>query len=297
MALDRFIPERAALVKALRGEKRREEASQVTALRKPSVAAWAVNQLVRTQPKAIEALFEAGDELARAQADAVAGQRVGEAMRAATQRQRDAVRELLAAAQGLLSSEGQSLSQTMMERAGETLRAAAVDEQARRLVAGGCLTQELRVVGVGLGGASPSSVNRERAAEPTPAKEKAQGRGKDRSNTAKRAGRKTEDARTATVREANDARQVEARRAASAEREAARDRAAALKAAHRTEVEARRAATLANNDLAAAQTRREDAAASLEQAETLLGAAAKRAKTTAAQLTTAERTLRDLSEA
>lgn len=212
-------------------------------------------------------------------------------------RQRDAVRELLAAAQGLLSSEGRSLSQTMMERVGETLRSAAVDERARRQVAGGCLTQELRFVGVGLGGSAPSSVKSERAAEPTPAKERAQGHGKDRSNTEKRAGGKTEVERTATVREADAARQVEARRAATAEREAARDRAAALMAARRTEAEARAAATRAIKDLAAAQARREEAAASLEKAETLLGAAAQRAKTTAAQLTTAEQALRDLPEA
>ncbi len=68
-------------------------------------------------------------------------------------------------------------------------------------------------------------------------------------------------------------------------------------AARRTEAEARAAATRAIKDLAGAQARREDAAASLEKAETLLGAAAQRAKTTAAQLATAEQALRDLPEA
>ena len=56
------------------GERRR-------GLRKPSVAAWAVNQLVRTQPKALQALFASGDDLARAQAQAAAGK--GGAMRCA----------------------------------------------------------------------------------------------------------------------------------------------------------------------------------------------------------------------
>jgi hypothetical protein len=105
LPLERFIAERTALVKALRGRERRNEASEVAALRKPSVAAWAVNQLVRTQPQALQALFSAGDDL---------------------------------------------------ERVGETLRAAAVDVQARREVAAGCLTQELRSVGVGFAGSAPA---------------------------------------------------------------------------------------------------------------------------------------------
>ena len=49
LPLSRFIPERDALVKALRSEKRRDDAAAAARMRKPSVAAWAVNQLVRTQ--------------------------------------------------------------------------------------------------------------------------------------------------------------------------------------------------------------------------------------------------------
>ncbi len=63
LPLERFVPERAALVKALRAEGRREDAAQVAKLRKPSVAAWAVNQLVRTQGRAAAELFAAGDAL------------------------------------------------------------------------------------------------------------------------------------------------------------------------------------------------------------------------------------------
>ena len=161
LALDRFVPSRAALVKQLRAEKRREQASEVAALRKPSVAAWAVNQLVRTQPKALQALFASGDDLARAQEQAAAGKGGGDAMRAATHRQRDALRELVEAAEGLLDSDGQAVSAATMDRVGETLRAAANDEDARRQVAGGCLTRELRFVGVGIGGLTPSSAQSE----------------------------------------------------------------------------------------------------------------------------------------
>ena len=95
-----FIPERQALVKALRGDKRRDEATEVAGMRKPSVAAWAVNQLVRTQGTAIRALFAAGDDLARAQAEAASGQKTADALRSATRRQRDALDDLLRAARG-----------------------------------------------------------------------------------------------------------------------------------------------------------------------------------------------------
>src|SRR5437016_4004073 len=60
LPLERFVPERAVLAKSLRDEQRRDEAARVSALRKPSIAAWAVNQLARTQRVAVEDLFEAG---------------------------------------------------------------------------------------------------------------------------------------------------------------------------------------------------------------------------------------------
>ena len=56
LPLDAFVPERDALAKRLRAEGRRDEAAEVKALRKPSVAAWAVNQAVRSQPRAARAL-------------------------------------------------------------------------------------------------------------------------------------------------------------------------------------------------------------------------------------------------
>jgi hypothetical protein len=151
LRLEDFIPERSALAKSLRGEKRREDATEVAGMRKPSVAAWTVNQLVRTQGTTIRALFEAGDELARAQAGASAGQRTADDMRGAAQRQRDALDGLLEAATGLLGSDGHAPSPATLERVADTLRAASIDEASRQQVAGGCLTQELHFSGLGIG--------------------------------------------------------------------------------------------------------------------------------------------------
>jgi hypothetical protein len=289
LPLERFIPERAALVKALRGEKRRDEAGEIAALRKPSVAAWAVNQLVRTQAQQVQALFQAGDDLVQAQADAAAGNPAGDALRDATRRQRDAVGELLQAAEGLLRSDGHPLSQTTLERVGETLRAAAIDEEARRQVDSGCLAHELRFVGLGVGGltAAPPTAPPKRKEPPA-----------ERKRPRKTGGAQRDADAAAQARDAEAAAQ-EAEEAAAAARAAEdeRRRKAALRAARQAESDARRVATRAQKELAAAQGRREEAAASLKEAERLLAAAEQRAEQATAELRNAEQAVSELAEA
>lgn len=244
LPLDRFIPERAALAKTLRAEKRRDEAGEVAARRKPSVAAWAVNQLVRTQAKAVRALLQAGDELAQAQAGAATGKRTADAMRDASGRQREAIDALLQAAKGLLSSDGHPLTPSTLERVTDTLRAASIDETSRRQVQDGCLTQELRFAGLGIGDLALAAPSPPRHAE----------------------------------RAAEAGRKAEAKADRDADAKADAERRAALKDARRAETEARRAAARADKALAAAQARREEAAAALEEAERLHATAARRAK-------------------
>lgn len=53
LPLDRFVPERAVLVKQLRADGRREDAARVASLTKPSIVAWAVNQVVRALPSTL----------------------------------------------------------------------------------------------------------------------------------------------------------------------------------------------------------------------------------------------------
>jgi hypothetical protein len=291
LALDRFVPARAALVKQLRGEKQRERANEVAALRKPSVAAWAVNQVVRTQPKALQALFAAGNDLARAQERAAAGRGGGDAVRDATHRQREVLRELLEAAQGLLGSEGQGVSQATIERVGETLRAAANDEDARRQVAGGCLTRELRFVGLGIDGSTPP-LGGQGDTRTLPGQETSQSDEPDQGRGRRRERREADTGSAAATREAEIAREAEA----EAERAAARERTAALKAAHRNEAHARRAAARAQKELASAQVRREQVVAALEEAETLVSVAAQRAENAKTELTIAEQALRELGQ-
>src|SRR4051812_6203371 len=185
LPLEGFIPEPTALARSLRGEGRRDEAAEVAATRKPSVAAWAVNQLVRTQGRAVKELFAAGDALRAAQEQVVRGEGDGGGLRSAAERERAVVDELVAAARGLLSSEGHGLSEAVLTRVSDTLNAAALDEAAREQVREGRLERELRYVGFGGGlgaGGAPvgptAKPRRQPAPKPPPHKTKTEAQGK-----------------------------------------------------------------------------------------------------------------------
>jgi hypothetical protein len=171
-----FVGERDALAKALRAERRREEAAAVKALPKPTVAAWAVNQAVRSQPRDARELWSAGDALAAAQEAVVAGRGSGADLRSAAEAERGAVEALVEAARGLLDDRGRELSETTLERVRATLHAAAVDPQARETVAAGRAERELEPPGLGGFGtaaAAPPAAPRARAADPEPAPKRA----------------------------------------------------------------------------------------------------------------------------
>ena len=267
LALDRFIPERSALAKALRADKRRDEAAQVAALRKPSVAAWAVNQLVRTQGDAVRELFDAGDGLREAQADLLAGRGDGRTLRAANERERDAVDALVETARGLLSSEGHELSPAVVERVADTLHAAALDAGAREQVRDGRLERELRHAGLGLGESpgpapAPTQSKPERPAQPVaPAKPDTP------------AAKQPDPSSREEAAEARRAAREQAKREKAEREQAERERAEARKAARTAEVAARRRAERAGHALKAAEERRARAAHALEQADDALAAA------------------------
>jgi hypothetical protein len=237
LALDRFIPERASLVRALRSDGEREQAAVVAAVRKPSVAAWAVNQLIRTQRAEVQELFAVGDALREAQAGVLAGRAGARDLREAAARERDAVAALVATAQGLLTSGGHELSAATVERVAETLHAAALDDEARTQVSEGRLVRELRHVGLGagLGGAV--------AAPAKPPARQAPGR---RPASERTAASERKAAEAAQRREGEEAR----KQARALERDAARE------------------VDRAQRGLRTAQERQERAAEALRQAET-----------------------------
>ena len=209
LPLERFVPERAALAKSLRAAGERDEAAEVAKLRKASVAAWAVNQLVRTQSREVKALFKAGDQLQRAQADLLAGKGDAGKLRAAAEREREAVDELTDAARGLLSTEGHELTQTTLDRVSDTLHAAALDEDARGQVRDGCLERELRHVGLGALGelaAAPPAPKQDEAKRKAAEKAEAERRRMvERANRAIETAQARRDRAADALREAEDA--------------------------------------------------------------------------------------------
>ena len=67
MPLDQFIATRKSLVAEARAAGERDVAREVGELRKPSVAAWLVNQLARLDPAPLASLTSLGDRLRDAQ--------------------------------------------------------------------------------------------------------------------------------------------------------------------------------------------------------------------------------------
>ncbi len=252
LPLDRFIPERASLVRELRSGGEREQAAAVAALRKPSVAAWAVNQLTRTRRREVDALFAAGDALRDVQAGVLGGSADARELRSAAEQERAAVDALVQIARGLLSSGGHELSAATVERVSETLHAAALDDDARGQVGEGRLVRELRHVGLGAGLGAAVATPPARPARPAadrPAKPARAGGG-----GAPKAG-----ARAETERQAVKQRKAEA--AQRREREEARKRARAV------ERDAAREVDRAGRALRSAQERETRAAEALRQAQ------------------------------
>jgi hypothetical protein len=262
LPLDEFVPARNALARELRSAGRREDAAALAARRKPSVAAWAVNQLVRTQRRGVTELVEAGDALRGAQDQVLAGRGDGGSLRAAVEQERTAVEQLTGAARGLLSSEGHELSPTIIERVSDTLHAAALDDDARDQVRDGRLERELRHVGLGM--AAPSGTAPAPASAPAP-----------------RA--------PAKAPAASGQRAAERAAADRAERERVAERAAARVA----EREARRRVERAERGAKLALERRDFAAQALTEAEQGLEETERELDEARAQLREAERAVRD----
>jgi hypothetical protein len=136
-----FVAGRDRLVKRLRAEGNRELAATVAKLRRPSPAAWAVNQLARRDPEGVADLVRRGDELRTAQAHALAGAHPDE-LREAARARRDAVAALSDVAVGLLAERGAG-ADTHRNQISATLEAASLDPEAGAAVQRGRLSTAL----------------------------------------------------------------------------------------------------------------------------------------------------------
>lgn len=264
LSLDEFIPARAALVKSLRTDGQRDQAEAASKLRKPSGAAWAVNRLVRTQPREITSLFEAGDALQAAQAELLGKRGDAKSLQAALAREREAVSRLVERARGLLESEGQPPSQTILDRISQTLEAAALEAGARGVVQAGCLERELQHIGLGSGSLSVQSVQSVQSVRPARPAQAKSGKAGGSEESSSRAARNRQE----------------------------RERAEQLKTDRKAEQDARRIAERADRELRQAQQRRDAATNALAEAEDQLARACDRAERAGDEHRRAEETLR-----
>ena len=152
LPLSEFTSARNELAKKLKADGRAEEADDVKALRKPTVAVWLVNRLAQERELDVQRLRKAGETLAKA----TAGRSSDEFLEAQHEQHR-ALARLGDAARELASRE--KVGAAAADRALETLRAASLTEEGRELLKRGRVTEELEPPGfealAGLVGSAP----------------------------------------------------------------------------------------------------------------------------------------------
>lgn len=203
LPLEEFTRARDELARELRRNGDREGADEVRAQRKPTAAAWAVNQLARRRRAELDELLRAGAALRDAQQRVLAGE--GPKLLAdAGREERAAIDPLVRRAGELLAEGGGRPSAAVLERVADTLHALASDEELRAEVErGGVLRERRAAMFAGLAPAPGGAKKRE---------------------PARQAGREASDAekgrpRTQRNRAASDAEKRKAARATAAAHE------------------------------------------------------------------------------
>lgn len=135
LAPGEFTAARDALAKRLKAEGDKAGAAEVKALRRPTHAAWAVNQVVRQHPELVDAVVEAGRALVAAQ-ETLLGGGGRDDLRTAMAARRDAVAAATRAGVALAG-------ETHRDAIHATFDAAATDDDAAEAVRGGRLAKEL----------------------------------------------------------------------------------------------------------------------------------------------------------
>jgi hypothetical protein len=216
---DEFVSARNALARTLREKGDSDASRRVKALRKPSLPAWAVNQVARERSDEVAALLDATE---RARSAALEGD--GAALRSATQARNSLIAALTRAAGEALAAGAVANARSHLDQVRDTLLASASEDRAD-LLRRGRLTETLAGAGfesafgdaVPAGGGTP-----EEGAAPTAVADLRLERLREQAAEADRRARRLED------------------RAAAAEEEAARARAAATAARDAATAAARR---------------------------------------------------------
>ncbi len=149
LPLEEFTAARNELAKRL-GD------ASIKQLKKPTVPAWAVNQLAHRREVDVRRLLRAGEQLEQAQKNAVEGGDQ-QAFARARDAEREALRRLRSQAAEVLRAGGHPATEATLERVARTLHAGSATEQGRALLREGQLSEELEPQGFGaLAGVRPA---------------------------------------------------------------------------------------------------------------------------------------------
>jgi len=150
-----FVAERTRLAAAAAEHGGKEDAAAVRALRKPSVAAWALNVLAARRPELLDDLAQLGSALGSAQqaGDAAALRTLGGERRAL-------VAGVVEATIAEAAEVDAPLSSGVVEAVRQSVQAASADADVAAQLASGLLTDALTSSGAGWGGAVAPPANR-----------------------------------------------------------------------------------------------------------------------------------------
>jgi len=140
LTLAEFTPARDAKAKELKGT---DLAKEVKALKKPALAGWVVNLLVRREPEQVEQVLQVGAALREAQASMS-----GDELRQLTRQRRQLTAAVTTVARRLAREHGQKVTEAVAGQVEATLTAAMVDEECAKAVRSGLLLGPLASTGV-----------------------------------------------------------------------------------------------------------------------------------------------------
>ena len=247
--LEEFTATRNALARELGGE-----GAQVKALKKPNLAAWALNQLARRHADELDELNSVTERVRHAQRRVLSGGKAT-ALREATDERGRIVKRLTKLAASILTDGGHAAAQSTLSAITDSLIAvAAADEEQSELLRRGRLTREVRAESVVDVGGALTLV-------PDQTEPEAEGKAPDRT-------RAIQAAREA-VNDARDRAQATKKALREAEAEVAR-RTSEADEAERTAKAAHEAAEFARRAVDARRSEAEEAAKALEQAQAAL---------------------------
>jgi hypothetical protein len=142
---EQFTAARNQLAKALKDAGDIAGSAEVKALRKPTIAAWLANRLVRIAPDQVDELTAFGGQLREAHESGD-----GALLRRLTPRRHELVQRLVNVATADAAANGRLITDDAAERLTETLDASLVDPSAAQLLRTGRLNSALHHVGFGV---------------------------------------------------------------------------------------------------------------------------------------------------